>query len=570
MQFSNDTASIFAGFFQNRQMYPFVEKLFNNLMEGSICLRLTEAQQKTVSTNEFTGTNQDLQKPFVLHNNNLYIQRYFKYETTVLEKIKSLLHAGDALTEERIDFLKQHPGLVKNLFTELNTGEADYQLYAALNAFLHHFSIITGGPGTGKTTTVAKIIALIFEENPASKIVLAAPTGKAAARMGESLRNSSAILPEKYKPILQSIVPSTIHRLLGYKHKSIYFKYNAHNPLPVDVVVIDESSMIDVALFSKLIEAVPDSARIILLGDKSQLSSVEAGSIFGDMCNSLHASNNFTPASKAIIEHTTGNTPEVCHSNNILCGHITELRKSHRFSDDRGIGKLSKAVLNNDTSSLESFIHNHETEDIVFDKHFSRELFDKFINGYESYIDEPDLKTAFQKINNLRVLCAVRKGETGLYQTNHYIETYLHRKGKIKPGEIFYHNKPVMLTKNYPDLGVFNGEVGIIRKDDEGTMYTWFLTAEGELKKFLPAYFTDAETAFAMTIHKSQGSEFDEVLLRLPSQTESNLLSRELIYTGITRAKKRVIIQSTPEIFLTAAANQAQRASGIAERLNSP
>lgn len=569
MSFSDTSAETFAAFFADRLLQPYLKLLFEKLSEGSICMQIPEVSLAYALNKQFVGNEHSEDKPLIYSNGRLYLQRYFKYETQLVTKINELIHTKSAKTNDRLNFLISNKQLIKKLFKDDDT-DTNWQLISAILAFINNFTIITGGPGTGKTTTVAKILALILRENPQAKIALAAPTGKAAARMAESIKNSAELFDENTKAILQDLVPTTIHRLLGYKKGSIYFKHNDNNFLTADIVIIDESSMLDIALFAKLVSAIGHETRIIFLGDKNQLSSVEAGSIFGDMCSSLPVPNLFNKKFAEQFEQITRLKPENIsdqNNNGLLQNHIIELQKSHRFSADSGIGTLAKGVLENDTNIVYPFINNEHADDIKFDTVYSDSFFEGFICGYEEYILEKNIFKAFEKLNKLRVLCAVKNGNYGLYQTNKAIEKYLHQRGLISFSNIFYENRPIILTKNYPNFGVFNGEVGIVRKDENEKQYAWFVTSEGELRKILPGYLQEAETAFAMTIHKSQGSEFENILIRLPEATESKILSMELVYTAITRAKKKLFIQSTEEAFLAALGKKVERASGLAQRL---
>lgn len=445
-------------------------------------------------------------------------------------------------------------------------------MIAALSAVLNQFTIITGGPGTGKTTTVAKFLSLLLRIYPELRVALAAPTGKAAARMAESLKNSTALDAATQK-LIQQFEPSTIHRLLKVKRKSIYFKHNRENPIPYDLVIIDESSMIDIALFSKLMEAIPDTSKIVLLGDKNQLASVEAGSLFGDLCLAQNQLNRFSEeraqfinqfitseAAKITEEHIT-------KTNHLLFEKVIELQKSYRFSDDGGIGKLSKAILTNNRESLMPFFENKD-EEVQIDTHYSNEIFSDFIKKYEAYIRETDIKEAFKKLNQLRVLCAVREGPHGVYSVNAQIEKYLIDKKLIaKTGE-FYENRPIIITGNNYELSLFNGDIGIVRSDKNGNLRVWFEDENQEIKSVLPAYISSAETVFAMTIHKSQGSEFEEVCVLLPNLEDNPLLTRELLYTAVTRAKKKVLIQSHKELLLKCMERGVERSSGLNKRFN--
>jgi exodeoxyribonuclease V alpha subunit len=448
----------------------------------------------------------------------------------------------------------------------------DWQLAAVITGFLNNFTIITGGPGTGKTTTVAKLLVILYAVYPEMKVALAAPTGKAATRMAESLRNTRLEMDKEITAKFRSLFPSTIHRLLKPMSDSLYFKHNAAYPLDYDVVIIDECSMIDVALFAKLLMAIGPATRLILLGDKDQLASVEAGSLFGDICQ--FQTNLFSAERLDLInQFITPPSPQIPpvyqsgEKQHPLFQHIVELKYSHRFSGQKGIGKFSKAIISNDITAIREFLRPGADEEIIFDPSYSQELFQNFVAGYETFIREKDIRTALQGLNSIRVLCAIREGEQGLYAINRKIERYLSDRKLIRSQDEFYENRPIILTRNYYEHGLFNGDTGIIRSDAHGVLMAWFEDSEGGLKAVLPGYLTQAETVYAMTIHKSQGSEFGSVLVVLPATTGAPILTRELLYTAVSRAKHRVLLQGSAEVVLWTAGRHVERVSGIAERL---
>ena len=584
MQTLNDVHQQFAEYFAVPDLKPYAWLLSKKLSEGHICLHLDKAGELSATlpagyslpspgmgrlkNSPLVATNGRDDAPFVLSGDRLYLQRYFRYETLFLQRIYQFLETEKSLLPERLALLEKHKELIGQLFgapaaTVAADETTDWQLAAAITGVLNNFTIITGGPGTGKTTTVAKVLAILYATEPSLKVALAAPTGKAAARMAESLRHTKLELN-----------PSTIHRLLKWELGTPYFRHNRTNPLRYDVVIVDECSMIDVALFAKLLDAIGPGTRLILLGDKDQLASVEAGSLFGDLCQSQEKMNFFSEERRSLINSFIAGKerqipaqytrPDNSHP---LFQHLVELRRSHRFTGDKGIGRFSKAVINNDVAVLESFLQPGADEQVVIDGAYDDALFEKFISGYDAFIAEPDIHAALQKMNNLRVLCAVRDGAQGLYAVNKRIEKYLHDKKRIKVNAEFYENRPVILTRNYYEHGLFNGDTGIIRPDANGQLMAWFEDSSGQLKQVLPGYLTDAETVFAMTIHKSQGSEFNEVLVVLPKQTETALLTRELLYTAVTRARQKVYVQASEAGVLMAAQRFVERASGIAYRL---
>ena len=445
---------------------------------------------------------------------------------------------------------------------------------AVTQALLNNFTIITGGPGTGKTTTLAKLLIVLYALEPNAKVALAAPTGKASMRMLESLKSSTLNFTEETKAKIGQLVPSTIHSLLGYKRESVNFKHNAENPLPYNWVVVDEASMIDVPMFSKLLAAIGDNTRIILLGDKDQLASVEAGSLLGDLCQTLPSLNQFSNETAQWIntfitdDDRKINAEFINDTKQLLAGHIIELKYSHRFNSQGAIGKVSKAVIEGDLEGLKSLIGAPTASNVTFDFEYKEEILSKFVEGYEAYINEHDKAEALKKLNQLRVLVAVRESNRGMKAINKFIELHLRKKGLLKPDGDFYENRPIMVTRNMYDLELFNGDTGIMRKDASGNMKAYFEDPKGGIKSVLPAYLTYSETVFAMTIHKSQGSEFNNVLVVLPEGTSNALLTRELLYTGITRAKDHITIQGKQDTIDYAVSTCVKRISGITGRID--
>ncbi len=580
MNLTKDVHRQFAQYFNKPSLEPYLYLLSKRLSEGHICIDL-----ETLSPDDWEeiGYSQPaenaLQEPYfvsdgtartplVLWNKNLYLQRYFHYEEKVFENLKLFISHNEEL--EIKNKLIAQKTYVQKLFSA--SSEIDWQMIAGLSAVLNRFTIITGGPGTGKTTTVAKFLSLLLRLNSDLRVALAAPTGKAAARMAESLKNSTA-LDEESKKIIQQFEPSTIHRLLKVNRNSIHFKHNKENPIPYDLVIIDESSMIDIALFSKLMDAIPNTAKIVLLGDKNQLASVEAGSLFGDLCLAQNQLNLFSKERAQFINQFIDadaakiSSEYITDKNHLLFEKVIELQKSYRFSDDGGIGKLSKAIISNNRKNVISFFENTDKE-VEIDTEYSEENFKDFIKGYEDYIRETDIQKAFEKLNQLRVLCAVREGPQGIYAVNSQVENYLIEKNLISRTGEFYENRPIIITGNNYELSLFNGDIGIVRSDENGKLRVWFEDENNELKSVLPAYITAAETVFAMTIHKSQGSEFEKVFVILPDLEDNPLLSRELLYTAVTRAKKEVIVQSRKDLFLKCIERGVERSSGFAKRFN--
>ncbi len=468
---------------------------------------------------------------------------------------------------------------MQRLFPAPASNGIDWQKVAALTATLNKFCLISGGPGTGKTFTVAKILALLLEQAGKGRleILLAAPTGKAAARLSESIRTAKKTL--NFSKDIVDAIPSesyTIHRLLKTIPGSPYFFYNSENRLPADVVVVDEASMIDLALMSKLLEAIPATARVILIGDKDQLASVEAGSVLGDICdrNRVHG---FSERFCKRLEKITGEEFNIGieHDNfkNGLQDCIVVLKKSFRFTDDSAIGKLSRSVNCGDvekvldvlqTSPMQvSWIETQGRKDLI------KTLAKKLIQGYSEYLKTADPHIALERFNRFKILCAVNIGPLGVKAVNRLAEQILSREGLIQPEQDWYLGRPVLITRNDYSLGLFNGDMGLTLPAPDSNnkdLHVYFPGSSGQLRRFLPHRLAEHETVFAMTVHKSQGSEFDDVLLILPEK-DYPVLTRELIYTAITRARRNISIWGTEEVVRAAVSRKIERTSGLRDAL---
>lgn len=590
----------FASFFKNENevLKAYAYAASKNLSEGSICIDVNADKHRLFAnyqegTFDFTpnrlkdsgmvGNENEIGKPFVLNGTNLYITRYFNYETQIIKGIKDLIESGNSKKSKRFEYLESSVQFRQLVENRDKNQRVDWQLVASILAFVNNFNIITGGPGTGKTTTVAKILNLLFEEKSELNVKLAAPTGKAAMRMKEALNNSEFISPQ-FKNKVNELKPFTIHRLLGSNFQSPYFKHNAEKPVEADVIIVDEASMIDVALFSKLITAIDPETRLILLGDKDQLASVEAGSLFGDLCGSVNQLNVVSEELQRNIHENIKELNFEAFSNiSLLQDHIIELRFAWRFIDDPTFKKLSSAVINGDEVELKKWIHNESAnKKIQFDISYEDKLFNGFARRYRSYIEnnlssnKASIKIAIEEFNKLRILAVIKNGRNGVKGLNQRVEKYLSDQRLINRDSEFYEHRPVMVTRNHPELNLFNGDIGIVRKDpdDSEKIKIFFIKnekfEEGEMEPvigFSPALLTDVETVFAMTVHKSQGSEFESVMIVMPKSEDLPLLTRELLYTGITRAKKELLVQGSEKVILKTASARVKRASGIIDRI---
>jgi exodeoxyribonuclease V alpha subunit len=505
-------------------------------------------------------------RPLVLGSGSrVYLARYFEYERRLAQALLGRVGAND----EGIDAELLRAGLVR-LFPDA-PGAEEQRLAAAL-ALSSRFSVISGGPGTGKTFTVAKILVLLQEQARAARrepyrIELLAPTGKAAQRLAEAIQTNLERLG--LEPGLAETIPrvaSTIHRALKYQPKTpTRFHHHRENPLLADLVIVDEASMVDLALMAKLVDAVPDSARLVLLGDKDQLASIEAGSILSDMY--AGSARGFSAARAESIERTTGIAPPVAASAPSLVDGMIELSYSHRFREGGGIFELARAVNAGDAArALEVLARSpHVTlEPLPAPEELGRSL-GAVVEAKFGRLGSASIPEKLALLDGFRLLCAHRRGPYGVETLNEWIALYLRRRGLLEPGD-FYDGRPVIVTANDYAIELYNGDVGVMgRRNPTDPLAAHFSTSAG-LRGVPLALLPPHETAFAMSVHKAQGSEFDEVLLLLGDRP-SPLLTRELVYTAVTRARYRVRILASREILSGAVAARVERASGLRERL---
>ena len=505
----------------------------------------------------------DSTAPLILdEHNRLYLYRYFRYE----EQVAADLTTRAAGSPDEIDPARA-ADLLERLFGPSPDG-IDYQKTAAAMALVKSLLVISGGPGTGKTHTVARILALVRAmEKRELRIGLAAPTGKAAARLDESIRKAAAALPPELGRDLHHQA-HTLHRLLGYRPGGRGFRHNRDNPLHLDLVVLDEASMIDIVVMDALLQALPPRCRLILLGDHHQLASVEAGSLFADLC----ASGGQAWSSRLttlLADLTRCSGFQAGKHTSSMADSVITLQTSYRFSADSGIGRLALAVNRGSIAEVEA-VTEIPGKDLVFCHAAGRErrtwLEEQLLKGYKPLLEARSLAEAFTAMERFRVLCALRNGPDGVEAINTLARQVLAREGLIATDTEFYPGRPLIIRRNQYDLQLFNGDTGILWPDEEGRLRAWFMDAARGLRGLAPARLPAHETAYGLTIHKSQGSEFDQVLLLLP-ETESRVLGRELLYTGITRARSRLTLCATGEILTTAIRRKIRRWSGLGERL---
>lgn len=514
----------------------------------------------------------------------LYLRRYWTYQRDLADKLRTMA-ATPTVPAAQAQRIAEG---VRRLFGASGSNTPDpRQMLAAAIAGLRRLAVISGGPGTGKTTTVVRVLALLVEEAieadcPRPRIALLAPTGKAAARLSESISAGRDRLPcsDEVKASIPSDA-STIHRRLGYRPGSpTRFAHDRTNPLPADVVLVDEASMVDLALMAKLFDAVPTGARVILLGDKDQLASVEAGAILGDICDTENRPQaGLAVYSSPLREQLREVLPELA---DVLAPRgpaapgiwdsIALLTRSFRFSDTGGIGRLAKAIgVGDATGAIDQLTADDETVGLVDlddPSALNSTLRAPLVRMFKGVAVGTSPEARLEALSKYRLLCAHRRGAFGTERLNIMIESALQGAGLIRrePGDPQYDGRPILVTTNDYQLDLFNGDVGIVHRDDDGILRAYFPDPAGGLRAFAASRLPPHESVYAMTVHKSQGSEFDEIGLLLPPQL-SLVLTRELLYTAVTRAKERVTLFGTAKVIREAIGRRVDRASGLRDTL---
>ncbi len=512
--------------------------------------------------------------PLVLENGLLYLRRYREYERRLAHGLQRI--AAHALPGA-------DPGTLATLFAQLfpqARDGIDHQARAAAVALRHPLVLVTGGPGTGKTTTIARLLVLLAAQavqadQPLPRVALAAPTGRAAERMAESLRLAVQRLRlVGIAPALCDAMPSTgttLHRLLGVIPDSPRFRHHADNPLPYDVVVVDEASMIDLPLMTKLVEAVADGTRLVLLGDPDQLPSVEAGDVLSAI---LRASGDGlgTQADDAQALHAllAPAALQPLAPPRRFAGRRVQLQRGYRQTDALDLAPLAHAVRDGNSATALALLRAGTLAGVQFHEDQSDPLQhhrEQLLGHWRGLGEAADPGVALANAGRIRLLTAVREGPQGARGLNARIEALL--AGVPRPGMApgYFHGRLLLITENSYRHRLFNGDIGICLIDRHGSVTAWFPgETPDQPRGFHPGALPAHESAFAMTVHKAQGSEFDKVWLQLPRR-DNRVLSRELIYTGMTRARQALHVLGSAEVLEAALARHASRLSGLAARL---
>jgi exodeoxyribonuclease V alpha subunit len=539
--------------------------------------------------------------PLVLDaDGRLYLHRDFDHERALARRLRAAARPADDAT----------PGpAARARLRSLAPGQA----VAVALALRQRLAVLSGGPGTGKTTTVVHLLACLLEDHPTLRIALAAPTGKAAARMTEALRQRADDLP----PQLRARLPassSTVHRLLGLQADTGRFRHGAEHRLPIDLLVVDEASMLDLALARRLLDAVPDAARIVLLGDKDQLAAVESGAVFADVSAApvlgaaaradLRDWLGFDPASAPGVvvrlpapgraatapgapypacstrtaSAAAAPAPRPTDASDVgggLRDAVVWLTRAYRFDHDSVIGSAAAAIRDGDALAAASTL---DRADAWVD---DAQAIQRALDGYQPLVaalrrDPTDAAAALAALGRFRVLCAVHEGPWGVRRFNERLAHHLraavpqpHDSGLLGTAARWFTGQALIVRRNDPTLRLWNGDVALVLPDASGALAAVFAQPDGSVRRVPPARLPPHDEAFAMTVHKSQGSEFDAVLVCLPD-AGSRPPTRELLYTALTRARLQVAVRAPRAVFAAAVASPTLRSSGLRARLAAP
>ena len=501
--------------------------------------------------------------PLILSKGLLYLNKYYQAETHIATSIQRMTKTNEISKDTQEQLHRLFPP---------SEQKPDWQKVAAFTALRSHFCVISGGPGTGKTSTVAKILALLLQQEPQLKIDLVAPTGKAADRLGEAIIRATSYMTDEgiiNTKLADKIPkkPSTIHRYLGTLPGLKGFKHNANNRCQSDLILIDESSMVSLPLFDALLSALKDNCRIILLGDKDQLTAVEMGNVLGDLTSTPQV-NGFSESFCQEYAQLSGEDFNYVNTNeDTLQDVILKLEHSYRFDKSSAIGQLAKLInepAEDQTAEEYQALFKAEHSQVELHKlpEEASTLTVESLHGLKAYfkvykelIQSATPEEILQQLSTLKILCATRVGSWGSETMNELISScFFHRDDNN-----LYHGRCIMISRNDHGLELYNGDLGVILVKD-GIPTAYFPGKDKQFRSFSPTLLPQFETAFAMTIHKSQGSEYQHVMMVLPPQ---EMITRQLVYTGITRARQQVDVFSEINTLMAAAQNTNERLSGL-------
>jgi len=496
------------------EIAPVCGRLMQVLAQGSVCLPLSSGETALMAKSPVVSVAPEHDGILVLDGNRLYTRRNWQYEQAIKSRILAMAAAPPSQKAAIPD---------NDVFASLNA----LQRTAVESMCENKLSLLTGGPGTGKTFTIARAVKLALDQNPHLRIGLAAPTGKAAARVRDAMLAESHSLG-----LADNIAASTIHALLRPNRDWVTFKHNRNNPCLLDWLIVDECSMLDLPLMAKLLDALPDSCRLTLVGDANQLASVEPGHLFGDLSR----------------------MPRI---------PIVRLKESRRFPSDGEIYQLSEAV---NAKNAEETLRLLKRQGNAFVHYYpmTRDSMHAIWRGFREtasrlfgdFSRQTTPEGALRAMNDCRILCPFREGPCGVASINRELQRILGEKSPV----------PMMVTRNNSSLNVSNGDVGVVLPDRPGLL--WLGTEDGAVRSIPRALLLDTEPAFASSIHKAQGSEFKDVIIVIPpyelSENARSLLTREILYTALTRTKRQVFLYASDQSVTLCCTQETQRFSGLA------
>ena len=518
---------------------------------------------KDIENSETVGREGD-SLPLLLHDNRLYLHRYWSYEKALSELIIKKAQGGPE--DLGAGYREQAVKVVQRLFPAKAPEAPDWQKLATLRALFTDILIISGGPGTGKTRTVTAIMAALIETDPKSdiSIVMCAPTGKAAARLTESVASASRSF-NLSEGILEKMPKkaSTIHRLLGAVPVTGGFRHNRENPLPYKVVIVDEASMVDLSMMAHLVDALAPDTKLILLGDRDQLASVEAGSVLGDICMGerlFSYSKSFVKIAEQADEHVSDEQEKGTHP---LRDSIITLKHNYRFNGESGIDELALAVREGDYKAVKEILLSKEKGRVNFipsmEKGLSRLVEHEAGSFINSVYAAKSPAEAIKRMEGVKILCGIKRGGAGVEDINNYVAARFFRTRGMN---MVYRGMPVIINRNDYRLELFNGDTGIIWPGAGGGLKAWFRFGGDDLRAFSISRLPPFEPAWAVTVHRSQGSEFMKAIVMLPYE-KGRMPGRELLYTAITRAREEVTVWGGWEDLRACVETPTRRDSGL-------
>ena len=528
-------------FFERRMQIPsddqsltLITKLYEALRSGRASLNAKDLGEDLLPSLESELVGEPaLKKPIVLtEQGDLYFRRYYQYELILAQNLwlKANLKAP-VPSELALNLIKEH------------LGNSPDQLEAAIKSISNKIALITGGPGTGKTFMVVTMLAALLIDFPDLRVCLCAPTGKAAHRLSESIIENLKLLNLSTEQL--SAFPkeaSTIHRLLRPLPPSIHFRRNEKTPLEFDLLIVDEASMVDLPLMAKLVEALPETSRLLLIGDIDQLAPVEAGAPYHSIANYFKEAG----------------LPDI----------LSSLTINRRFGNNSSIQRLCVGIASGNVEEVDLLLQESAKEDFEYvgDSTIS-EAKGRLLDGYKELANAKTPKEAHEAFSKFQVLCPAHEGELGEHALNKLACSFYQTEKESRSP--IYSGLPIIVEKNDYSLGLFNGDIGIIlpQSTDNSQLFAWFPDKKNGFRSISPSRLPPYRPAYAITVHRSQGSEYDKVMIVIPS-IESEIISRNLLYVASSRAKEKVTLLGERSFILKSIEKDIKQSNSLGNRLN--